>query len=255
VIQPDIGAFTLMSYNLWKNQAVADLDGLIARHPVDILCVQEANTATLPRTLGDLRLSASTDNDRLGLAIYTRDGRFSVRQTRSFALTRSIHDRLMGSTPERLVGANLVDEATGDDLVVASFHAAPLSDPNVVRRAQIRRAHHLLTKLGGGLPTIMIGDFNYPWFARHLAECMAKAGYTLSRGAASTYHRFPILRGTFDLATSIGYDLGPIRTLAQGLSDHLPIVVTATRANRNHAIEPAVTPETTVLRYTVESSA
>ncbi|MCU1526406.1 MAG: hypothetical protein JWP75_169 [Frondihabitans sp.] len=245
MIQPDTGAFTVMSYNLWKNQAVADLSGLIAKHPVDILCVQEANTATLPRTLGDLRLAASTDNDRLGLAIYSREGRFSVRQTRSFALTRSVHDRLMRSTPERLVAARLVDEDTGHDLVVASFHAAPLSDLNVVRRAQIRRAHHLLTKLGDGLPTIMIGDFNYPWFARHLGECVARAGYTLTRGAASTYHRFPILRGTFDLATSIGFDLGPIRTLAQGLSDHLPIIVTATRANLHHLIEPAGRPEST----------
>lgn len=239
MIQPDAGAFTVMSYNLWKNQAVDDLRGLIAKYPVDILCVQEAHTATLPRTLGDLHLSASTDNDRLGLAIYSRNDRFTVHATRSFALTRSLHDRVMRSTPERLVAAHLVDESSGEGLVVASFHAAPLSDPNIVRRAQIRRAHDLLAKLGEGLPTLMIGDFNYPWFARHLGECLARAGFTLTRGAASTYHRFPILRGTFDLATSVGFDLGPVRTLAQGLSDHLPIIVTATRSSLSHLAEPA----------------
>ncbi|GAA4668558.1 endonuclease/exonuclease/phosphatase family protein [Frondihabitans cladoniiphilus] len=219
--------FTVMSYNLWKNAALGDLPRLVDENPVDILCLQEARTGTLPHSIGHLTLTALTANDKLGLAVYARASRFRVEATRTFRLMPSMHDRLRSSTPERLIAARLIDEVSGASMVVASFHASPLTALNRLRRRQIDAAHALLQEFGEAMPTLMIGDFNYPWFARRLGERLSRTGFTLSRGAASTYHRFPIRRGVFDLVTSTGLGLGPIRTLAQSLSDHLPIVVTA----------------------------
>ncbi|ARC58193.1 hypothetical protein AS850_14000 [Frondihabitans sp. 762G35] len=222
------GAFTVMSYNLWKNHAVSELSRLESDHPIDFLCLQEAHTKTLPETLGDLRLAASTGNDRLGLAVYARADRFRVEETRSFTLDRSVHDIVLAPTPERLVGARLVDETTGERLVVASFHAAPLSALNLVRRRQIHAAHGLLRSLAGDAPVVMIGDFNYPFFTESLRRRLAATDFALTRGTAKTYRKFPMYRGTFDLVTAAGFDVSPITTLPQGLSDHFPILATAT---------------------------
>ena len=41
------------------------------------------------------------------------------------------------------------------------------------------------------------------------------------------YTRYKFFRGHYDFATSVGFDIARIQTLPQGLSDHLPILVTA----------------------------
>jgi exodeoxyribonuclease-3 len=229
------GAFTVMSYNLWKNHAVSELSRLESDHSIDVLCLQETYTATLPETLGELRLAASTGNDRLGLAIYARDYRFRVEETKSYTLARSVHDVVLAPTPERLVGARLVDETTGDRLVVASFHAAPLTALNSVRRRQIDAAHGLLRSLAGDAPIVMIGDFNYPFFTERLRGRLASTDFHLTRGTSKTYRKFPMYRGTFDLVTAAGFDVSPITTLHQGLSDHFPILATATPTGSDSA--------------------
>lgn len=220
-------SFTVVSYNLWKNHAVHELDALARDTEADLLCLQEVYTGSMPDVIGGLRRIASTGNNRLGLAIYGRQERFEVHETRSFTLGKSMHDRVLAPTPERLVAGRLVDRVTGRHFVVASFHAAPLTARNAVRRAQIRAAHAGLEALGAGLPALMIGDFNYPWFTGRLRRALAKTGHTLARAAAGTYRGYAIVRGRFDLVTTTGFDLGPVAVLPQGASDHLPIVVRA----------------------------
>ncbi|GAA4267279.1 endonuclease/exonuclease/phosphatase family protein [Frondihabitans peucedani] len=218
-------AFTVVSYNLWKNHAVHELDALAASTEADLLCLQEVYTGSMPDQIGDLRRIASTANNRLGLAIYGRQDRFDVRETRSYSLGRSMHDRIMSPTPERLVAARLVDLATDRHFVIASFHAAPLSARNSVRRAQIRAAHLGLEALGAGLPAMMIGDFNYPWFSGRLRRTLARTGHTLARAVEGTYRGYGVVRGRFDLVTATRFDLGAVRVLPQAASDHMPIIV------------------------------
>lgn len=218
-------AFTVVSYNLWKNHAVHELEALAASTEADLLCLQEVYTGSMPDRIGDLRRIASTANNRLGLAIYGRQGRFDVRETRSYSLGRSMHDRVLSPTPERLVAARLVDRQTDRHFVVASFHAAPLSARNSVRRAQIRAAHLGLEALGAGLPAMMIGDFNYPWFSARLRRTLARTGHTLARAVEGTYRGYGVVRGRFDLVTATRFDLGAVHVLPQAASDHMPIIV------------------------------
>lgn len=222
-----LSSYGILSYNLWRNRAADELEPLVDFEGVDLLFVQEARTEFLPDAIGALSRLAATDNGRLGLAVYGLSDRFVVEEDKIDRLSRSVSDRVCTPTPERLVAARLFDRFSGRRFVVGSFHASPLTAGNRLRRRQIRQAHSLLDALGGGLPTLLIGDFNYPVGLGALRRMLAATGHTLSHAKADTYRRFGILRGRFDLVAARGLLVGPVRVLPRGKSDHLPIVATA----------------------------
>lgn len=217
----------VISYNLRKNRASSELLALTERFTPDILCLQECDTATLPADLGTLHLADATMRNRLGLALYYREDRFTAVKTQAFELKKSLHDRLLKPANERLIGTRLLDMAEQRELVIASFHAAPLTALNSLRRQQIATAHEQLRVLGPGLPTLMVGDYNYPVFKKYLNERMEDSGYNLTLSDRRTYTRYKFFRGHFDLATSLGLSIENVTTLPRGTSDHLPIMVTA----------------------------
>jgi endonuclease/exonuclease/phosphatase (EEP) superfamily protein YafD len=176
-------------------------------------------------------MADSTKGNRLGLAVYYRQERFTVAETKAFALKKSLHDRVLAPAHERLIGVRLVDNLTQHELVVGSFHAAPLSASNSLRRHQIHAAHARLVGMGGGSTTLMVGDFNYPFFTRNLVANVKEAGYDLTLSNRRTYTRYKVFKGHFDFATSLGLDIESVKTLPRGLSDHLPILVSAEYAN------------------------
>src|SRR5690606_23511966 len=191
----------------------------------------------LPPHLGHMSLVRATERNRLGLAMYVREERFEAREAHAFQLKKSMHDRLLAPAHERLLGARLHDLEMGRDLVMASFHAAPLTALNSLRRHQIHAALAELRALGPGLPALMVGDYNYPVFKGRLDGEMRSHGYELSLSDKRTYTRYKMFRGHFDFATSSGLDISSVRTLDRGLSDHLPIMVSATM-REEHAREP-----------------
>lgn len=216
-----------ISYNLRKNRAAQELVALSTHHDIDLLCLQEADTLTLPKHIGDLRLISATAKNRLGLAIYVRDDRFDVQETRTYSLKKSMHDRILQPAHERLLGARLTDNEYGTDMVVASFHAAPLTALNSLRRHQINAALQGLDNLGPGLPALMVGDYNYPVFQDRLVLEMTGLGYEMNLSNSRTYARYGMFRGHYDFATSMGFQINDVSTLPQGVSDHLPILVDA----------------------------
>ncbi|WP_395244085.1 endonuclease/exonuclease/phosphatase family protein [Agromyces sp. MMS24-K17] len=216
-----------ISYNLRKHRAISELAALDAQYSPDVLCLQEADTSDLAEHVGRLQLAHSTTGNRLGLAMYYRPDRFEPRAIRAFALKKSLHDRVLRPAHERLLGARLVDLTHDREVIVASFHAAPLTALNSLRRHQIRTALGELQFLGPGLPTLMVGDYNYPVFKENLAEKVREAGYDLTLSDSRTYTRYKFFRGHFDLATSAGLEMRSVRTLPRGSSDHLPILVDA----------------------------
>jgi endonuclease/exonuclease/phosphatase family metal-dependent hydrolase len=217
----------VISYNLRKHRASGELIDLARDFDVDVMCLQECDTRDLPHEVGALHLADSTKGNRLGLAIYHRRDRFTAVETKAFALKKSMHDRVLAPAHERLLGIRLVDNETQHELVVGSFHAAPLSASNSLRRHQIQAAHAELVNMGGELITLMVGDFNYPFFTRNLAAQVKEAGYDLTLSNRRTYTRYKVFKGHFDFATSLGLNIESVKTLPRGLSDHLPILVSA----------------------------
>ncbi|MBF4572144.1 endonuclease/exonuclease/phosphatase family protein [Herbiconiux sp. VKM Ac-1786] len=217
----------IISYNLRKHHASGELIDLSKLYDVDILCLQECDTEDMPPVIEHLVLADSTKTNRLGLAIYFRADRFELRGTRVFALRKSMHDRVMAPAHERLLAAKLYDHSLGKEILVGSFHAAPLTATNSLRRKQIAAAHGALRVMGPGLPTVMVGDYNYPWFRSNLSERMEESGYLLSFSDKPTYARYKYFKGHFDFVTSAHTRIDSIDTLPQGESDHLPILVVA----------------------------
>ncbi len=216
-----------ISYNLRKHAAIGELSALIDAHSPQLLCLQEVDTIDLPAELGPLHLADATKRNRLGLAIYYDRERFESKATGAFQLKKSLHDIIAAPAHERLLGTHLVDRESGHELVVASFHAAPLTALNSLRRNQIRAAHEALRGFGDGLPTLMVGDFNYPLFKDFLTAEVRESGYELSLSDRRTYTRYKFFRGHFDFATSFNLLIDSVQTLPRGASDHLPILVTA----------------------------
>lgn len=192
-----------------------------------MLCLQECDTTNMPADIDTLHLADSTKRNRLGLAVYYNRDRFTAHKTKAFELKKSLHDRVLTPAHERLIGTKLVDNVDGHDLIVASFHAAPLTALNSLRRKQISAAYGELRTLGDGVPTLMVGDYNYPIFKNKLVEHVGESGYDLSLSDRRTYTRYKIFRGHFDFVTSVGLTISTVETLAGGDSDHRPILVSA----------------------------
>lgn len=232
----------VISYNLRKNRASGELIALAEEYDPDLLCLQECDTLELPAEVGLLHLADSTTRNRLGLAVYYRRDRFTAQKTQTFALKKSLHDRVLTPEHERLIGTRLHDMAAGRELVVASFHAAPLTALNSLRRNQIRSAHEELAVLGPNLPTLMVGDYNYPIFKKHLSNEVRESGYDLTLSDSRTYTRYKFFRGHFDLATSVGLTIDNVETLPRGTSDHMPILVTSSYSDQQLPAESVSDP-------------
>lgn len=217
----------VISYNLRKHRAVGEVAGLAESHGVDVLCLQEADTTDIPERTGGLRLAEATTRNRLGLAVYYRESSFRLEEVRALSLKKSLHDHVLRPAEQRMLGVRLHDIDAGREVIVASFHAAPLTALNSLRRHQIRTALSELQRMGPGLPALMVGDYNYPVFKERLRERVREHGYELTLSDSRTYTRYRFFRGHYDFATSAGFEIESIRTLPQGLSDHLPILVSA----------------------------
>lgn len=235
----------LISYNLHHNNAAGELASLTDLHDPDALCLQEADTATLPTRIGDLELVQSTTGSRLGLAVYLRPSRFDPRSLLTVPLEKSLHDLVMKPGEERMATVRAHDAVHGGEVLISSFHAAPLTASNSLRRQQIRTAFSALHELGPGLPTVVVGDFNYPVFQAGLARHVVPYGYNVSRSGTATYRRYGVLRGNYDLALSRGYVDPVVRSLPQEGSDHLPILVETSLQPAPGELEPV--PKTLVV--------
>jgi exodeoxyribonuclease-3 len=224
---------TLISYNLWQSRAQSELPALVANRQPDLMCLQEAAGMHLPARIGPLRLACATTSAYFRVALYVRAERFDIVSASSFRLFRSLHDRLLGYTGERLAAARLHDRVAGRDLVVGSLHATPLTDPNSSRLRQVADAHRHLRSFGDGLPVVMAGDFNYPVLKSTLRWHAAFHGFKVARSRTGTYqsHTRSYLKGSFDLATTSGLVVNDIVTLPQKASDHKPIRLTMSYAS------------------------
>lgn len=218
----------VISYNLLHSKAIGELAGIVSSDPeLDALCLQEVHAHALPEHIGHLTLSEHTRRNDLALAVYHRTERFELVDSEAFALKRSVHDLMFERTPERLVGALLREVETGEQVVLGSFHAAPLTSRNSLRRKQIIAAHEHLDRLSSTAPALLVGDYNYPLFHNRLGARLNQAGYDLVLSDRRTYQTMKLVRGHFDFVTGHGMEILSVETLRRGRSDHYPILVTA----------------------------
>ena len=224
----DARPLTILSYNLWHGKAQRELGPLVDAHDPDVLCVQEASSASLPQRLGALQLAVTTTRNRLAVALYTKAARFEIESAHSYNLAVTRHDRLVGGTEQRLAAARVNDTVESRRVVLGSFHATPFTDSNAARRRSVDEAHAHLTELGPGMPALMAGDYNHPIQLFMLRLHLARQGVTLASTPTGTFHREGnLMRGKFDLASMTGLTVVSAAALPQGASDHKPVLFTA----------------------------
>src|SRR5690606_12325231 len=119
-----------------------------------------------------------------------------------FSWKKSFHDYLLKPSHERVLEVRLLDNDDVLELIIASFHAAPLTALNSLRRNQIRAALTELESMGASLPVLMVGDYNYPVFKENLGQTVRDHGYTLTLSDDRTYTRYRVFKGHYDFATS-----------------------------------------------------
>lgn len=217
----------IISYNLKYHRASMELYGLAEKYNADVLCVQECYSEQLPNQIAGLKLAEKTKFNRLGLAIYYRPTRFSLIQTSSYPLKKSVYDRWFSPAEERLLVTKLFDKTTKQEILVGSFHATHIIASNYTRRQQIKTAHDTLRDLSNNSPAIMVGDYNYPLFKRGLKILIESSGYELTLSDKPTYYLTKLIRAHLDLTTSLNAQIEKVMTLPKGLSDHAPILIQA----------------------------
>lgn len=218
---------SVLSYNLWHGRAQGELPHLERTYQPDVICIQEARGHTLATSIDGMQLAITTARNRLGVGVYVRRSRFAIEEARVFNLAVSRHDRLVGGTDQRLAAARVRDLQNQRQLVFGSFHATPFTDSNAVRRRQVDEAHRALADLGPGLPVAMAGDYNHPLLLFMLGLHVRRQGFALAHTSSSTFHKDgSIMRGKFDVATVSQLEVSACEVLAQGASDHKPVLFT-----------------------------
>lgn len=159
--------------------------------------------------------------------MYYRESSYRFVESVSMGLKKSLHDIVLRPAHERLLGLQLFDIDASREITFASFHAAPLTALNSLRRDQIRSALQALERLGPGTPTFMVGDYNYPVFKERLGDQIREHGYDMTLSDSRTYTRYRFFKGHYDFVTSRGLAINDVSTLPQGTSDHLPILIEA----------------------------
>ena len=217
----------ILSYNLWEGHGTRELERLVDENRPDVLCVQECDDRHPVERIGDLHLDVQSSGNRLGMATYVAE-RFRTVAARAVSLRRSLHDYVMSPARQRLLISHILDEQSGQRLVVANLHASPLTATNSLRRRQIHASGLEMARIAGTDPRIMVGDYNYPWFQRGLRRRLAADGYRLTTSLSPTYERPRLgfsFTGRFDLACAKGLEVDRVTVLPKGGSDHRPILV------------------------------
>jgi endonuclease/exonuclease/phosphatase family metal-dependent hydrolase len=220
--------FRIISYNLKFHAAYQEVGGLATDYAADIVCLQECRSVELKDSIGNLTLAGKTIVGKWGLAVYAHQTRFEVLSAESYPLDTSLYERFRPDARDRILIVELLELATGQKLIVASLHATHLVATNRLRRKQIRSAIRILQRTADEqIPTMIVGDYNYPFFHGSLRKQVHKAGYDLIISDKHTIKK-RFFRGHFDLASSIHTRETRVSTLPVGLSDHAPILVNVT---------------------------
>ncbi len=200
---------------------------LAHKYQLDIVCLQECYRGLLPKTEGDFSLADKTMHGFMGLAIYYRTTRFRVLSTARTTMRSSLFEKLNSQENERIVIAKLYDKQQKKELFIASFHAIHLVATNYLRRKQVHEAILFLNKHNppiDGIPTIVVGDYNYPWFHGGLKKIVAAHDYTLFVSKKPTLKN-GWFNGKFDLVSARHVLKVDLLVLPRGKSDHMPVRV------------------------------
>lgn len=210
----------VLTYNLRQGAAAGELPGLIETHRPSVVCLQEC-VGTLPDEIGDMTLLDSARLGSVKSSMYYRNNELRIVNHEKHSLPLALYERALRDERRRLIVAQFENTETSEQICVASLHTSHLLASNRNRRAQIGRA----LSLAGAtvLPTIVAGDFNYPWFRVGLERVVSAHGFSLAAPENATLYN-GIFSGWFDYVAYNGINLVSIEAQEFGASDHASVI-------------------------------
>lgn len=188
--------FTLLTYNTLLNDAQRGLHEIFIRHKPDIVCLQEidtddSNIQTIERLgyeLADFSNGFIKFGKVYGVATFYKKTRFTFQGSKSITLPRGIGEALAfilrvfkTQKKDRTVLKTDFKTIEGTHLSVYNIHLSA-HGTNGIRIKQLEKTLkdiHIDTKK----PTILTGDFNYPFGRKKLEELMQTNGFAEATAA------------------------------------------------------------------------
>ena len=198
---------------------------------VDIMCLQECKIDKLPKRLGGLSLAgavigAALLNSDTGLAVYINPTIWAVEDKRTYSLPSMLYEKLLQKKdrPRLQLFRFSHMENQKNQLILGNTHIACLLAGNRGRRIQAVRAAKFTLEFAADTPSILTGDFNYPFAETRMVQAVEQTGLSYVKGATTTptYNRWP--KRTFDRMFTRGLKTDSFAVLPFGNSDHAPIV-------------------------------
>lgn len=179
--------FSLLTYNLFFNNAHSNLGSILSTYHPSVICLQEIATqeASLKYIekfgykLATYSNSFFRRKNTYGVATFFDPQIFSFSNSQSVNLSRSFYEFMRfiannDSQRRTVLRTDFIFKKTDKEITVYNLHLAP-SGTNFVRDKQIREAFEDLD-LAKDKPIVAAGDFNYPYGRKKFEKLIAKYG-------------------------------------------------------------------------------
>ncbi len=232
---------SVLTYNLLFNQALTPLKDLIKKYRPDIICLQEVLTdednlnqlVFNSYKLADFSNSFIKAHDIFGIATYYNSKRLIFDESDIYNLPRSWLEAFLvffrGSNDPRNVLKTEFKTKNGKKIAIYVVHLTPWATAKAKLR-QIRETIDVF-KSDYSTPTIITGDFNYPYGRKQFEKLINEAGLKESTNNivhTLEAHYFKFFNIRFKLDYVLYKKVKHIRTerLPYRFSDHYPILAT-----------------------------
>lgn len=217
----------LATYNIKFHRAYSDLPDLVEQNSVDILCLQECDIKQVTDDVGKLSLATTARVGTMGLAIYCNLRKFKILSSEQVPLPSVWYEHINIQPRFRLQTIRLKDRKAKTEFVLANLHLANLLAGNYARRRQAKKLFEYINKNHSSKPAIVVGDFNYPLFAKKLVNIASSNNFQqLGTKNKQHTHNNPFVRGKFDrIFVSNEIKEKSFDVLPFAKSDHTPVVI------------------------------
>lgn len=179
--------FSLLTYNLFFNNAHTNLDSILSTYHPSIICLQEISTKEVSLKyieqfgykLANYSNSFFRRKNTFGVATFFDPQIFSFSKSQSVNLSRSFYEfmRFVANNDNQqrtVLRTDFVLKKTGKRIIIYNLHLASAAT-NFIRDRQIREAFEDLD-LAKDDPIVAAGDFNYPYGRKKFEKLIAQYG-------------------------------------------------------------------------------
>lgn len=177
---------SVLTFNLEYNRGFPKLLNVIDKYKPDLVAVQEFDLSEDSQELiekrgyklGDYAESFTKYGQMFGIATFYNQDKLAMKSSRTIHLPRGMYElfwMVVGNSPRRTVVSthyNIVGK--NQKLNIYNVHFTPIAR-NALRDKQLSKILKSASKHTS--PTIVLGDFNYPYRRSHLEDLFKKYSF------------------------------------------------------------------------------